>query len=203
MGYFIALEGIDGSGTTTQCRALADALAARGHRVTTTREPSPGPIGRLVRASLAADAREIGPAPLALLFAADRLQHVEQEIEPALRRGEVVVCDRYVLSSFAYQSLDCDPAWVRAINGRARWPDLTLVLELGADRAIERVAAREAATATVRERFDVPEMQRRLAASYRELCSDPTLPHVLRIDAAPPPDEVTRALLEACMRAGL
>ena len=82
-GRFIAIEGIDGSGTTLQTRALADWLRGRGHDVVETREPSPGPIGRLVRERLSVEATPLDPAALALLFAADRLDHVAQEIEPA------------------------------------------------------------------------------------------------------------------------
>src|SRR5688572_4731702 len=98
-GRFIALEGLDGSGTTTQAARLADALGARGRTVVRTQEPSHGPIGRLVREALRSLDAPLDPDALALLFAADRRDHVASEIEPALARGHDVVCDRYVMSS--------------------------------------------------------------------------------------------------------
>src|SRR5204862_347715 len=125
-GRFIVLEGVDGAGTTTQTRALAAALAARGHIVTTTCQPSDGVIGKLVRSQLRATDDPPDPRALALLFAADRLDHIHRVVEPALARGEVVISDRYVASSWIYQGLACDPQWVRTINAHAPWPDLTL-----------------------------------------------------------------------------
>ncbi len=93
-GRFIALEGIDGSGTTSQRGALAAALRARGHTVLETYEPSDGSIGQLTRSRLATDARPLDRRALALMFAADRLDHVANEIEPALDAGQVVLTDR-------------------------------------------------------------------------------------------------------------
>ncbi|HYY53573.1 MAG TPA: dTMP kinase, partial [Myxococcales bacterium] len=108
-GRFIALEGLDGSGTTTQAERIASVLRAQGRRVLLTREPSDGPIGTLIRLALTGRLglpQRSGPLTeeaLALLFAADRVDHLAAVIEPALERGELVVCDRYVLSSLAYQ----------------------------------------------------------------------------------------------------
>ena len=204
-GTLVVLEGIDGSGTTTQRGRVAERLRARGHRVHETREPSDGPIGKLTRALLAeipGRPRTVDAAGLALLFAADRLEHLAREIEPALARGEVVLCDRYVVSSWVYQSLDCDPAWVRTLNERARWPDLTLVFDLEPELALARVAARRAATGEPVERFDVPETQRRLAAGYRDALSLDR-PGLVRVDASAEIEAVTEAILDACAAAGL
>ena len=99
---FIVLEGIDGSGTTTQVSQLAENLRLRGHRVRTTFEPSPGRIGRQIRQLLAVRADPVDPGALALLFAADRLDHNHTVVLPALRAGEI---DRYLMSSLAYQGL--------------------------------------------------------------------------------------------------
>jgi dTMP kinase len=195
---FIVLEGIDGSGTTTQCVALATALRSRGHRVHETREPSRGEIGLLARRQLGVATGTAGPETLALLFAADRLDHVEQEIRPALAGGGLVVCDRYVLSSWAYQGLECDEAWVRAINGRAPWPALTLWLEVPAPVALARVQAR-AGTA---ERFDALPLQEAIAARYARLCGEAE--DVVRVDGTAPTDAVTAVLVAACVaRLGL
>lgn len=174
-GAFIVLEGIDGSGTTTQAALLAESLQGCGHAVLCTREPTDGPVGRLLRSALTSDLRSaegeplvLGWATLALLFAADRLDHVQREIEPALAAGRIVICDRYDLSSVIYQSAtagveeDVRP-WVLGLNGRARRPDITLVLNLP-----ERVArTRRQLRSEQPELFEVSELQQRLAAEYQ------------------------------------
>jgi dTMP kinase len=193
-GRFIVLEGIDGSGTTSQCARLTEALQARGEEVHATREPSDGEIGQITRAMLSRG-DQVAPTTLALMFAADRLDHLTQEIEPALARGATVLCDRYLLSSWAYQSLDCELAWVRTINRHARWPDLTLLLDLPAETAWSRVEQRYARGEAAKERFDALETQCRLATCYRELAADPTLDGVHVVDASKTLAEVTAAVL--------
>lgn len=203
---FLVFEGIDGSGTTTQCRRVADRLRARGHRVLETREPSDGRVGKLTRELLAVvegQRRTVDAAGLALLFAADRLEHLRREIEPALADGQIVLCDRYVVSSWVYQSLDCDPAWVRTINRHARWPDLTFVFDLDPELALARVAARRGQSGEPVERFDVPETQRRLAAGYAAMLDDDSLSAVERVDAAASIAAVEEAIVARCLAAGL
>jgi dTMP kinase len=202
-GRFIALEGIDGSGTTTQRGALAHVLRARGHVVLETNEPSSGSIGRLARERLAQGAATLDRGALALLFAADRLDHVATEVEPALADGRVVITDRYVMSSWVYQALDCDPAWVRAINQRAPWPDLTFVLDVPASEAMRRVTARHGGDeGPALEIFETTPLQERVAAGYSALARE-GLPHVVRVDGSLPMAEVTARLLAACIDAGL
>ena len=202
---FLVFEGIDGSGTTTQMTRVAERLRARGHEVLETREPSVGPIGTLTRAMLSVEderQRTVDPAGLALLFAADRLEHLAREVEPALARGAVVICDRYVVSSWVYQSLDCDPAWVRTLNARARWPDATFVFDVAAEVALGRVARRRDSTGEAVERFDVPETQRRLAAGYAAILGE-DLPGLNRVDAAASIEAVTEAIVARCVALGL
>ena len=136
-GRFIVIEGIDGAGTTTQARRLGERLREAGRKVHVTAEPSGGAIGALVRQVLSGRLR--GRAPdgpfdaeaLALLFAADRLDHARAEIEPALQAGIDVVSDRYTLSSLAYQSLTTgDARWVDQVNARAPAPDVTILLRV-------------------------------------------------------------------------
>ena len=171
-GHFIVLEGIDGSGTTTQCAMLADALSARDLPAHVTREPSNGPIGVLIRQILTGrvvvpsrhGARAPGWATMAALFASDRLDHLESEIEPNLRDGVTVVCDRYDHSSVAYQTVssgDRDGAstWVLELNRLARRPDLTLVLDVDPDVAARRRSTRSGAP----ELYEASEMQVELA----------------------------------------
>jgi len=202
-GCFIVLEGIDGSGTTLQTRALADRLRERGREVLETREPTGGAIGALIRERLSVRAAALDPAALALLFAADRIDHVAREVAPAIAAGNVVISDRYLLSSLAYQSLDCDPSWIREINGRAVRPDLTLVLEVPVEVAFDRVQRRMAEGAAVEERFDALTLQRRIADHYRRFRGDPDLGPVLVVDGTAAPEQVTTALLAAVAQAGL
>lgn len=199
---FIALEGIDGSGTTLQTRALAEWLRTRGHEVHETREPSGGPIGRMIREHLALDAAPLSPATFALLFAADRLDHVAREIDPARERG-VVLSDRYLLSSLAYQSLDCELAWVQAINREAPPPDLYLFLRVPADVAFARVQRRAAAGAAAVERFDALALQLQIAGRYEAILAGGVSGDLEVVDGTAAPEAVSLALFEACRRRGL
>ncbi len=168
-GRFVVIEGLDGAGTTTQCAALARALRAQGREVVTTREPSDGPIGTMIRQaltgrlSLSQGKGPLTPETLALLFAADRVDHVASQIEPALNRGAVVLSDRYLLSSLAYQGAQVPIGWVAEINRRARTPGLTLFLEIEPTAAAKRRAARGGNP----ELYETLSIQRRTAKQYR------------------------------------
>jgi dTMP kinase len=169
-GRFIVIEGLDGAGTTTQSRRLAERLRASGRKVHVTAEPSSGPVGALARLVLAKriagdvqTGEGFDPAALALLFAADRLDHVASEIAPLLAAGVDVISDRYTLSSLAYQSITSgDPAWVEAVNAKARAPDLTIFLQVSPRTAV----ARRFSESNRRELFEVPAFQRKVARSY-------------------------------------
>jgi dTMP kinase len=183
-GRFIVLEGIDGSGTTTQAQALVAGFEGSGSPARFTHEPSKGPVGRLLRDLLVGNA--LAPSlewdGMALLFAADRLEHVAREIRPALSAGVAVICDRYDLSSLAYQSAtapagEAPVPWLRAINQQAPRPDLTLVLNVPADLA----ASRRARRGEPEELFEHGDLQRRLAEIYahaEELVPGDRLVHV-------------------------
>ncbi len=177
-GRFIVFEGIDGAGTTTQSRSVVDWLTRRGERALHTHEPTDGPIGNMLRQILRgrlvaipsggeADPRPapIDPAATALLFAADRLDHLHHQVIPHLQAGVHVVCDRYVVSSLAYQSLDVDLRFVRAINEKALKPDLTIFLRVPADVAMARIES----SRTQRESFEQLPLQRRIAANYEKI----------------------------------
>ncbi|MDW8364110.1 MAG: dTMP kinase [Myxococcales bacterium] len=177
-GHFIVLEGVDGAGTTTHTRLLAERLAARGLPVHATREPSDGPIGTLVRQVLTGrvvvpgvhGARPPSWTTMALLFAADRVDHLEAEVVPNLMDGVTVVSDRYYHSSLAYQStsaggLDEHIAWIREMNRHARRPDLTIILDIPPEVARRRRLERAAG----RELYDDDELQEQLVGFYRRL----------------------------------
>jgi len=169
-GRLIAFEGIDGAGTTTQARQVASYLASKDVRVHLTREPSDGPIGVLLRRFLVGEhvladgstSRET----LALLFAADRADHMLREIAPRLVAGDVVISDRWYHSSYAYQGLRTatgwDFSWVATLNRYARVPDLTIFLRTSPEVAERR---RQAANRTL-ELFDDLDTQRQIARAY-------------------------------------
>ncbi len=201
-GHFIVLEGLDGAGTTTQTRRLASWLEGQGRKVHVTAEPSGGPVGGLVRQVLTGrvaggpEGAPFDPAALALLFAADRLDHVASEIRPRLVDGWDVVSDRFTLSSLAYQAATCgDARWVEAINGLAPAPDVTLFLQVSARTALRR---RFAASAR-RDLFEVPAFQARVARAYqRGIARLRALgQRVEEVDGARPVEEVTAALVRA------
>lgn len=171
---FVVLEGLDGAGTTTQAQRLAAWLRDQGRRVHVTAEPSGGPVGTLVRQVLTrrvsgapgpqGTSGAFDPSALALLFAADRLDHVASEIAPRLASGWDVVSDRFTLSSLAYQALTCgDAPWVEAINQRALAPDVTLFLSVSPTTAVRR----RFAASGQREIFEAPAFQRRVARAYQ------------------------------------
>lgn len=190
-GLLIALEGLDGSGTTTQGKKLAAALTERGHRVYLTAEPSTGTIGKLIRQALHGEI-PFGEAELALLFAADRLDHLEREIRPQLDAGAVVLSDRYLLSSLAYQSVANPFAWIASINSMARTPELSILLRVSAETAAARCAKR----GDPPERFDALERQRQVAQAYERASNMRGFGAIKAIDAEQSFDTVANELLE-------
>ncbi len=160
----VALEGIDGSGTSTQADLLAERLGRVVPKVLVTREPSSGPVGRLIRRLLRGEGGHLDSAYMALLFAADRREHVVREIDTALSAGAWVVADRYVWSSFAYQSLELPLEWVRSLNRYARSPDFVVILDVPVEVAMERLASR-----AFRDVFEKRELQVRIREQYLEL----------------------------------
>jgi dTMP kinase len=172
-GKFIVFEGIDGAGTTTAVAEYARHLKTHKRLVHVTREPSTGPIGALIRQALSgrlAFGAGSEAQTMALLFAADRLDHLEQEIEPHLRDGAVVLSDRYDLSSLAYQSATARNdaseigAWIRSCNRFARRPDATVVIDVSPAVAEARRKGRSGAA----ELYEVSELQTRLCALYAD-----------------------------------
>lgn len=147
-GLFITFEGGDGSGKTTQINLLASWLESEGHTVVITREPGGTDLGTELRNIILHREGFIAPRAEALLYAADRSHHIHTLVRPALKRGEIVVQDRYLDSSVAYQGAGrvLDPTEVREISLWATerlMPDLTVVLDVPASVAKERQAAGE------------------------------------------------------------
>jgi len=128
-GKLIVFEGIDGSGLTTQAEMLKGWLESRGYEAYLTKEPTDGPAGVQLRLALS-KRLIIDPLTVALLFAADRMDQLYSDIITKLENGIIVICDRYSLSSYAYQSLDVELEWIKQINSKCIKPDLTIVLDV-------------------------------------------------------------------------
>jgi dTMP kinase len=135
---FIALDGIDGSGNTSHSRLLSEWIAkSLGLQVLLTKEPTEESVGSLLRRYLIK--RDVPSATDALLFAADRIEHVENVIKPAMAEGRVVVSDRYLESSIAYQSSQGLPIeWLLSINKYAVRPSLNIMLDIDPEKSLLR-----------------------------------------------------------------
>ncbi|HEX7667410.1 MAG TPA: dTMP kinase, partial [Polyangiaceae bacterium] len=203
-GRFVVIEGIDGAGTTTQVARLVDRLRKSKIDARSTREPSDGPVGTLIRQVLSGrvvvpGGRAPGWATMSLLFAADRVDHVEAEIEPALAHGAVVVSDRYDASSLAYQSVTSGGGgqaavdWIAQLNRQARRPDLTIVLDVPADVA----AARREARGEPAQLYEHNEVQRQLAVFYKNLSSFLPNDRIVNVDATVSVEEVAERVFAA------
>lgn len=195
---FIAIEGLDGSGGSTQLARLRRAFEERGEPVIVTREPSDGPVGKLIRAQLAGG---VSDGVLPYLFAADRRDHFDALILPALARGENVLSDRCALSSLAYQAEAHGLEKVMRMNADFPAPDLVILLDLDPVVCLERIAAR----GLPRDRFETLERLRSIAAAYDaavNALSGPAAPGdkpfpIVRIPANGTPDEVAARVAKA------
>ena len=196
-GRLIVLEGLDGAGTTTQARRLVDHLTASGRAAHLTREPSDGPVGVLIREMLtgghAIADQKLSQGTFGLLFAADRMDHLQREVEPAIAAGAIVVSDRWYHSSLAYQGTGADRDWIAVLNARARRPEVTIFLQVRPE-----VAAKRRADAKRREElFEDLEMQREVDAGYRATIAELRAAgeHIEVIDGEAPEDAVFAQIL--------
>jgi dTMP kinase len=187
IGQFIVVEGLDGAGTTTLAHTLRDRLERIGISVLLTREPSDLPVGRLIREALT-HAVGVSDGVLPFLFAADRKDHLEREVEPALSSGNWVISDRYLASSLAYQSLAAPFESIAALNSTFRKPDLTLFVDAPAEVCMARISSRGGES----ERFEALDRLRVVSHAY-DRALDWCLArgeHVARIDGRPDADTV-------------
>nr|WP_232897183.1 dTMP kinase [Pontibaca salina] len=189
---FISIEGIDGSGKSTQARRLADRLRAQGHDVVLTREPGGSPGAEQIRALvLEGDPDRWSPHTEILLFTAARRDHLERTIAPALAAGKVVICDRFADSTRMYQGLSRGD--LRALVDQlhdlmiGREPDLTLLIDMDPETGLTRALSRNGAE----ERFEAfgADLQRRMRAGFLTLAQE--FPDRIRvIDGNRSPDAV-------------
>jgi dTMP kinase len=214
-GLFIVLEGIDGSGSTTQGERLNAWLRHKGFSTHFTHEPSGGPAGMLIR--LALSKRLLGPNydyqdpsedsssrgtaldahTLALLYAADRMDHLATEVLPNLARSRIVICDRYVLSTLAYQGLSVGEEWLLSLNQYAHPPDLTIYLDV----AVEHARHRMRRTRWTKDLFEDEDQLRAIRERYLQVIRTgySQLGRIVQVDASLPVENVgkrIRALVE-------
>jgi dTMP kinase len=159
-GFFICIEGLDGSGKTTHTHRLVRNLQKRGFDSVYTTEPSEGEIGRFIRASVLQGRQRVPRVVEGFLFAADRVEHLEKDVKPALREGKIVVSDRCVYSSLAYQgAAGLNLEWIEEINRFALPPDLALYIDVPPEVVVKRIRRKK----SVMERL---ETQRRVKQVY-------------------------------------
>jgi len=200
---FITFEGIEGCGKTTQIHRLAAALVAAGRKLVKTREPGGSPVGSQIRRILLADEYPLSPAAELFLYGAERAEHVEKIIRPALARGEWVLCDRYGDATRAYQAFGrgLSRESVEAVHSMATGglePDLTFYLRVPVELALARARRRNEEGPKGEGRFEAEAMafHERVAGGYEALTAE--FPgRILPVDATGTPDAVAARIFSA------
>ncbi|MEQ1944555.1 dTMP kinase [Mesorhizobium sp. VNQ89] len=202
-GFFITFEGGEGAGKSTQIERLARKLRDKRYAVTVTREPGGSPGAEAIRHVILSGAAEpFGPTMEALLFAAARSDHIEQLIRPALRRGKIVLCDRFVDSWRVYQD-NIDPALMAemehvSLNGVM--PDLTLIFDLDPEEGLRRASARRGNGEVDRFERETLAIHRRRRQAFLDVALKEPRRCVV-IDATPEADLVEEAVTQAVFAA--
>jgi len=190
-GLFICVEGLDGCGKTTQTKLLVRKLGKMGWGAVYTAEPSRGKIGKFIQKYCLQGEKRTSPIVEALLFAADRFEHVTQEVIPALNEGKIVVSDRYVYSSLAYQgATGLDLKWIEMINEHAIRPDLAIFVDVEPEAVIKRLKPKK----SVMENL---ETQRKVREVYVKFVEKGEL---VRIDGNKSKKEVADDILKVVLR---
>ncbi|MBI4895565.1 MAG: dTMP kinase [Candidatus Aenigmarchaeota archaeon] len=187
---FITIEGIDGAGLSTQSGLLNEYLLKKGKKTLLTKEPTNSLIGGLVKAALK---KEWSTNNIALqtLLVADRAHHLASEIEPVLKKNVIVICDRYILSSIAYGSLDIPLQHLKQLNSIFRKPDITILLDAHPKIALERIKTSRYSV----ELFETEQHLTQVRKNYLSLKNFFSNTYV--IDANNPADQVFKDILKA------
>lgn len=209
MSKFVVLEGMDGSGKSTQAKLLADKLREAGGSVCLTAEPSAEPIGKLIRERIANS--ELNWMEMSLLFAADRMEHLRKVVRPAIEAGQVVVCDRYWLSTFIYQTTEFwkhlskggveahekfmyAREWITELHIHCERPDVNIVIDVPFDVAIDRLGTR-----IVRDSFETVENLRRVHEMYGRAALFLGDQKVVHVDGSGPEEDTHHVVLNAAL----
>ncbi len=197
-GFFIAMEGGEGAGKSTHAKRLAQFLESQGYEVVLTREPGGTPTAEKIRAILLdPDIKDMPDQTEALLFAAARGDHAHNKIKPALDRGAVVICDRYIESSVAYQGV-ARGLGADQIRELSEWateqllPDFTIYMDVPAEDSEQRMEG------TDRMEIQSREFHYAVHQAFRDMSAQSSKPNIL-IDATQPKDEVELAIRDAVM----
>jgi len=163
-GAFICIEGLDGCGKTTQAKLLAKKLG-KSHNAVYTAEPSRGKIGTYIRNSYLYGEKRLSSVIEALLFAADRIEHIETEVLPTLKQGKLVISDRYVYSSLAYQgAVGLSLEWIEKINEHALKPDFAVFIDVDPKTVMSRLKPKK----SVMENLETQQKVRKIYLKFVE-----------------------------------
>ena len=188
---FVVLEGLDGAGTTTQLQKLDRFLNGKGKAHLVQAEPTDGPIGRLIRDVLQ-HKHSVQPWTLAMLYAADRNEHVAR-IEQEIAGGNMVVCDRYLYSSLAYQGVTCPWEDVWTLNQHYPHPSTILYIDTPVEECMERISHRGEPV----ELFEHQEFLTKVRDGYERAFSHlPAGVRMVRLDGAAEPEEIFRKICQ-------
>lgn len=161
-GAFVCIEGIDGSGKTTQAHRLVRTLTNKGYDAVYTTEPSKGIYGKMIRKHILRRDIRVPAIVEAVLFAADRIDHIQNEIR-RLKTGRIVICDRYLYSSIAYQGASSlDPQWIKEINRHAIKPDIAIYIDVPPEIVIDRIRRRKSVMETLQTQKNVRKLYLKL-----------------------------------------
>ena len=167
-GIFICIEGLDASGKTTHAHRLVRSLLERGYMALYTTEPSSGQIGTFVRTYILQRRKRVSTVVEALLFAVDRVDHVEETIKPAVKDGKIVVSDRYLYSSLAYQgAAGLNLNWIEEINKFALSPDLAIYIDVPPEIVVKRLKRKKSVMENLQTQRRVREVYMRLVKDGR------------------------------------
>lgn len=195
-GFFLALEGLDGAGKSTQIEALGARLKARGFPALAVKEPSDGPWGHRIRQLAGHNRASVTPRQELDYFVRDRAEDVENNIFPALMAGRPVIADRYILSNIAYQgAAGLDPQLILEANKQFPWPDLTVILELSASEGLKRVSARRG---TLEEGFENLDYLGRVKDFFDRARGE----DIVRFNALLPAEDITELIWDELRRRG-
>ena len=158
-GFFICVEGLDGCGKTTQTKLLVKRLKRKGYDAMYTTEPSRGKIGTFIKKYCLHGEKRVSVVIEALLFAADRFEHVEKELIPALDDAKIVVSDRYVYSSLAYQgAAGLNLKWIEIVNEHAMRPDLAIFVDVEPEAVVRRLKPKKSVMEDLETQYKVREV---------------------------------------------